>query len=106
VRAYNRTRSEVNRTLFATRRHVAIGHLEGLAIDVRRLGLDATLYAHRRPRPALLVGDGVLAEWVEAAIFQFWRYGSGRAFGSLDDPASAALAIKDWLATNRKWGVS
>jgi hypothetical protein len=85
---------------------VAIGHLEGLAMDIRGLGLDATLYADRRPRPALLVSDGVLAEWVEAAVFQFWRYGSDHAFGSLDDPASAALSVKDWLVANRKWGVS
>jgi hypothetical protein len=88
------------------RRQVAIGHLKGLAIEVRGLGLDATLYADRRLYPGLLVGDGTLAEWVEAVMFQFRQCGGDRMFGTVEDPALTARAIRDWLAANREGAAS
>lgn len=80
---------------------VARENLGKLAVELRRLGVDAAPASGAHPFPGLLVAGSVI---ILAGHAHYWRYSREKhldTVGSLDDPAATAREVHEHLGGRR-----
>lgn len=76
--------------------------LEGLAVELRRLGLSAVVDGNRRPRPGLRVANPARSTWIAAGTASYWWDEDPSRISPLDRPAEVARQIVGRLSRVRQ----